>query len=64
MSYSPYHSTIYLDTIKVQIISLKARATKAECYKLNRNMDFEVELLEAQIIALEDEYDRIQVELT
>lgn len=58
--YNPYHC---LDVLEVQILSLKARKEKAQDFELNINMKVEVELLDAQIDALEKEYYRIQEEL-
>lgn len=64
MGYSPYHATIYLDTIEVQLASLRAKKECADNYIHNNKMHIECKLLDAQIHALEDEFYRIQEELS
>ena len=62
--YSPYNSTGYLDSIHVQLISLRAR--KKACLQFELNIQVahvEVTVIDAQIEALEMEYSRVQSDL-
>lgn len=64
MSYSPYNSTFYLDSIEVQLLSLRARKEANLKHALNNiQMANEVIILDFQINALEKEYSRVQSKL-
>lgn len=68
MSYTPYNSTGYLDSIEVQLVSLKARLACVKKLYLDFKvgvtaMTMEENLLEAQISALEVEFVRVHEEM-
>jgi len=58
-SYGNIKFIIKIEVIRIQLISLKARREAAMNFCMNNSLRIEVELLDAQIKALEKELDNI-----
>jgi len=65
MTHTPYHPTIYLDMIQIQIVTLQAKFNRLRERMASPGQDVHTELAvtSAQLAALSTEYNRVEAEL-